>query len=118
MLGRVRASTPAAWPRCSSCSPTTRCPRRRFVYHELALTDGAGHDYGPHSDGLADALAESDRRIGRVLDLLEAEGLFDETLFVVHRRPRHGAPGRRRCGPTRAALVHGPAGPPPSSPSR
>ncbi|MEI6402711.1 MAG: alkaline phosphatase family protein [Actinomycetota bacterium] len=55
----------------------------RFVYHELALTDGAGHDYGPHHDGLADALAESDRRIGRVLAMLDDLGLFDETLFVV-----------------------------------
>lgn len=54
-----------------------------FVYHELALTDGAGHEYGPHGDGLADALAESDRRIGRVLAVLDQQGLFDETLFVV-----------------------------------
>jgi hypothetical protein len=55
----------------------------RFVYHELALTDGAGHEYGPHSPGLADALDESDRRIGRVLALLDELGLFQETLFVV-----------------------------------
>jgi hypothetical protein len=41
------------------------------VYHELTLTDGAGHDYGPHGSGLAAALDESDRRVGRVLDLLE-----------------------------------------------
>jgi len=54
-----------------------------FVYHELALTDGAGHDYGPHHAGLVDALDESDRRIRRVLELLDAQGLFDETLFVV-----------------------------------
>jgi hypothetical protein len=54
-----------------------------FVYHELALTDGAGHDYGPHGDGLRDALAESDRRVGRVIDLLESLGLADETLFVL-----------------------------------
>jgi hypothetical protein len=55
----------------------------RFVYHELALTDGAGHDYGPHADGIVDALDESDRRIGRVLAVLDELGLFDETLFVV-----------------------------------
>ena len=54
-----------------------------FVYHELALTDGAGHDYGPHSDGLTDALAETDVRIGEVLAVLDAQGLFDDTLFVV-----------------------------------
>jgi hypothetical protein len=58
-------------------------PPPELVYHELTLTDGAGHDYGPHDAGLRDALDESDRRIGRVLDLLDALGLFEETLFVV-----------------------------------
>jgi hypothetical protein len=58
-------------------------PPPDFVYHELVLTDGAGHDYGPHADGLRDALAESDTRIGRVLALLDQLRLFDETLFVV-----------------------------------
>jgi hypothetical protein len=58
-------------------------PAPRFVYHELAVTDGAGHDYGPHDDGLADALTETDIRIGRVLAELDEAGLFEETLFVV-----------------------------------
>jgi hypothetical protein len=55
----------------------------RFVYHELAVTDGAGHEYGPHHDGLSDALTETDVRIGRVLAELDARGWFDDTLFVV-----------------------------------
>lgn len=50
--------------------------------HEFALTDGAGHDYGPHSDGLHTAIAETDGRLGQVLDLLEVKGLLDSTLFV------------------------------------
>jgi hypothetical protein len=54
-----------------------------FVYHELIITDGVGHEYGPHSEGLADALAESDVRIGRVLDLLASAGRLEETLFVI-----------------------------------
>ncbi len=58
-------------------------PPPLFTFHELVLTDGAGHDYGPHSEGAREALAESDRRIGRVLAAIEARGLFDETLFVV-----------------------------------
>jgi len=58
-------------------------PAPSLVYHELIVTDGAGHDYGPHHQGLRDALDESDRRIGRVLGLLEKAGLFEETLFVV-----------------------------------
>jgi hypothetical protein len=53
------------------------------VYHELALTDGAGHEYGPHDGGLVDALVETDRRIGHVLAELDRQGLFEETLFVV-----------------------------------
>ncbi|MGH0035434.1 MAG: alkaline phosphatase family protein [Myxococcota bacterium] len=58
-------------------------PPPECVYHELIVTDGAGHHYGPHGEGLRAALDESDRRIGRVLDLLESLGLYDEFLFVV-----------------------------------
>ncbi len=58
-------------------------PAPAFVYHELAVTDGAGHEYGPHADGLVDALLETDRRIGHVLAELDRLDLFDETLFVV-----------------------------------
>jgi len=54
-----------------------------FVFHELTLTDGAGHDYGPHAAGLASALDESDRRVGRVLDVLDQRGLLDETFIVL-----------------------------------
>lgn len=53
-----------------------------LVAHEFALTDGAGHDYGPHGDGLRTALAETDHRLGQVLDLLESKGLLESTLFV------------------------------------
>jgi len=58
-------------------------PPPDFVAHELALTDGAGHDYGPHGDGLREAVAETDHRLGQILDLLEAKGLLESTLFVV-----------------------------------
>lgn len=58
-------------------------PQPIFVFHDLALPDGVGHDYGPHSDGMRTALDETDVRIGRVLDLLERLGLFDSTLFVL-----------------------------------
>ncbi len=54
-----------------------------FVYHELIITDGVGHEYGPHGEGIADALAEGDVRIGRILDLLEAQGRLDDTIFVL-----------------------------------
>jgi hypothetical protein len=53
-----------------------------LVAHEFALTDGAGHDYGPHGDGLRVAVAETDRRLGQVLDMLQRKGQLDSTLFV------------------------------------
>jgi hypothetical protein len=53
-----------------------------LVAHEFTLTDGAGHEYGPHSDGLRTAIEESDHRLGLVLDMLEGRGLLDSTLFV------------------------------------
>jgi hypothetical protein len=58
-------------------------PPPKFMFHELTLTDGVGHDYGPHSDGERAALDETDVRVGRVLDALEAQGLLETTLFVV-----------------------------------
>jgi len=58
-------------------------PPPAFMFHEFSLTDGVGHDYGAHSDGQRSALDETDVRIGRILDVLEAEGLREDTLFVV-----------------------------------
>jgi hypothetical protein len=58
-------------------------PAPDFVYHELILTDGIGHESGPHSEALRAALSESDRRIGRILALLEDKGRLDETLFII-----------------------------------
>ncbi|GIW41015.1 MAG: hypothetical protein KatS3mg076_1592 [Candidatus Binatia bacterium] len=58
-------------------------PPPTLVVHEFALTDGAGHHYGPHSEGLREALEETDERIGRILDLLEQRRLLEGTLFVL-----------------------------------
>jgi hypothetical protein len=62
-----------------------RTPQRmpKFVAHEFVLTDGAGHDYGPHHEGLREALYRTDARIGKVLELLDARGMLDSTLFVI-----------------------------------
>ncbi len=54
-----------------------------FVAHEFVLTDGAGHDYGPHHEGLREALYRSDRRVERIFAMLKERGLFDSTLFVL-----------------------------------
>ncbi len=58
-------------------------PPPAFMFHEMPLTDGVGHDYGPHSEGQRAALDESDVRIGRILEMLEGAGLLDDTLFVI-----------------------------------
>jgi phosphonoacetate hydrolase len=54
-----------------------------FTYHEFSLTDAVGHDYGPHHDAVRDALVETDKRIGKILSVLQRRGLFDSTLFVI-----------------------------------
>ena len=55
----------------------------KFVAHEFVLTDGAGHDYGPHHEALREALYRTDARIGKVLELLQEKGVLESTLFVV-----------------------------------
>jgi len=58
-------------------------PAPLFTYQEFALTDAVGHDYGPHHEAIALAVAETDKRIGKILSLLEERGLLESTLFVV-----------------------------------
>jgi phosphonoacetate hydrolase len=58
-------------------------PPPMFVYHALYLTDASGHDYGPHHEAVAEALAETDLRLGRILGVLEERGLLDGTLLVI-----------------------------------
>ncbi len=55
-----------------------------FVAHEFVLTDGAGHDYGPHHEGLREALYRTDKRIGAVLEMLRARGLLDSDAVRRH----------------------------------
>jgi len=75
-----------------------------FVAHEFVITDGAGHDYGPHRAGLREALYRTDNRIGAVLELLRARGLLESTLFVV--TSDHGMAAQRvelKANPVREA---------------
>jgi hypothetical protein len=58
-------------------------PPPKFTYHEFSLTDAVGHDYGPHHQAVLDAMVETDKRIGKILGVLDARGLFDSTLFVI-----------------------------------
>ncbi|MDO8616585.1 MAG: alkaline phosphatase family protein [Dehalococcoidia bacterium] len=68
---------PAADPAAGSQPPPV------FTYQEFSLTDAVGHDYGPHHPAVLDALVECDKRIGKVLSVLDQRGLFDSTLFVI-----------------------------------
>jgi len=54
-----------------------------FVFHNFLLLDGAGHYFGAHDPGLRAALDETDRRVMRVLDLLEQLGRLEQTCIVV-----------------------------------
>jgi hypothetical protein len=58
-------------------------PAPTFMFHEFTLTDGVGHDYGPHSEGQRTALDETDARVGHILEALEDASLFEDTLFVI-----------------------------------
>ncbi len=72
-----------------------------FTFHELSLLDAVGHDYGPHHEAMRDALVETDKRIGKILAVLDRRGLFESTLFVV--TADHG------MAPTDIALAADPA---------
>ena len=58
-------------------------PPPMFTFHEFSLTDAVGHDYGPHHKAMLDALVETDKRIGKILSVLDRRGLFESTLFVI-----------------------------------
>jgi hypothetical protein len=58
-------------------------PPPKFTYHEFSLTDAVGHEYGPHHPAILDALVETDKRIGKILRVLDERGLYDSTLFVI-----------------------------------
>jgi hypothetical protein len=75
-----------------------------FVAHEFVLTDGAGHDYGPHHEGMREALYRTDKRIGAVVEMLRARSLLESTLFVV--TSDHGMASQRvelKANPAREA---------------
>ena len=57
--------------------------RPRVVTLYFDHVDHAGHDHGPDSPQLRDALVEADRAIGRLLDGLDARGLGDRVNLIV-----------------------------------
>ena len=64
-----------------------------FTYHESSLTDAVGHDYGPHHEAMRDALVETDKRIGKILSVMDRTRAVRFDAVRDQRRPRDGADG-------------------------
>lgn len=55
----------------------------RFCWVNFTLTDAAFHEGGPYSDIAEASVADTDARLGEVLDIVEAAGVFDRTAFFL-----------------------------------
>ncbi|MCB1005526.1 MAG: alkaline phosphatase family protein [Acidimicrobiales bacterium] len=55
----------------------------RFCWLNFTLTDAAFHEGGPYSEIAAASVADSDARLGQVLDAVEAAGVWDRTAFFL-----------------------------------
>lgn len=58
-------------------------PPPRLMWVSFQLTDAAFHAGGPRSEIAAAAVADTDGRIGAILDAVEAAGALEETAFVL-----------------------------------
>ena len=58
-------------------------PAPRFCWVSFQLTDCGMHAGGPRSDIAEAAIADTDGRIGEILDAIDHAGAFDDTAFVV-----------------------------------
>jgi arylsulfatase A-like enzyme len=54
-----------------------------FVWVNFTLTDAAFHEGGPHSEIAEASVRDTDARLGRILDALDAAGRTDDTAFVL-----------------------------------
>ena len=57
--------------------------RPRLIMSYWGGADGAGHDHGPDSDAVADALEADDAQLGRLLAGMDALGLWDRTTLIL-----------------------------------
>lgn len=55
----------------------------RFCWVNFTLTDAAFHEGGPYSEIAAASVADTDARLGQVLDAVEAAGVWDRTAFFL-----------------------------------
>ena len=57
--------------------------RPAFTWVNFTLTDAAFHEGGPHSEIAEASIHDTDERLGRVLDAVEASGAWDDTAFFL-----------------------------------
>lgn len=62
---------------------TGEAPLPRFCFVNFTLTDAAFHHSGPYSDIARSSIHDTDARMGRVLEAVEAAGAWDRTAFFV-----------------------------------
>ncbi|MCB1251365.1 MAG: alkaline phosphatase family protein [Acidimicrobiales bacterium] len=58
-------------------------PLPRFSWVNFSLTDAAFHEGGPYSEIAAASVADTDARLGALLDAVERAGVLDRTAFFV-----------------------------------
>jgi predicted AlkP superfamily pyrophosphatase or phosphodiesterase len=54
----------------------------RFVGATYGATDHAGHQHGPRSEEVKDAVLAIDRAVGRLVEGLKAQGVYEQTLIT------------------------------------
>lgn len=57
--------------------------RPTFTWVNFTLTDAAFHEGGPHSDIAVASVHDTDARLGRILDVVESSGAWEETAFFL-----------------------------------
>jgi phosphonoacetate hydrolase len=58
-------------------------PLPTFTWVSFSLTDASNHEGGPHSDIAAAALADSDARLGALLEVIEGRGVSESTAILL-----------------------------------
>ncbi len=58
-------------------------PVPTFSWVNFTLTDAAFHEGGPYSEIASASLADTDARLGRLIDTVERSGRYDETAWVL-----------------------------------
>ena len=58
-------------------------PKPDFMWCNFTLTDAAFHEGGPHSEIARASVADTDARLGAILDAVERAGALDQTAFVL-----------------------------------